>query len=62
MNNAGKKPVVVVGVGDFARIARYYLEHDSEHPVVAHALSAALLETNEFIGLPLVAFEELSQR
>jgi len=62
MTNAGKKPVVIVGTGDFARIARYYIEHDSKHPVVAHALSASLLDANEFLGLPLVAFEELPQR
>jgi sugar O-acyltransferase (sialic acid O-acetyltransferase NeuD family) len=53
------KRVVVVGTGDFARIARYYLEHDSPHPVVAHALSSALLDAREFLGLPLLAFEEL---
>jgi sugar O-acyltransferase (sialic acid O-acetyltransferase NeuD family) len=62
MRNAGEERVVVVGTGDFARIARYYLEHDSEYGVVAHALSASLLDANEFLGLPLVAFEELSQR
>lgn len=59
MIDTKKKPVVIVGTGDFARIARYYLEHDSEHPVVAHALSAALLDADEFRGLPLVAFEDL---
>jgi sugar O-acyltransferase (sialic acid O-acetyltransferase NeuD family) len=53
------KPVVIVGTGDFARVARYYLEHDSEHPVVAHSLSASLLEAKEFLALPLAAFEEL---
>ncbi len=56
---AKTKRVVVVGTGDFARIARFYLEHDSSHPVVAHALSAALLDAGQFLGLPLVAFEEL---
>lgn len=54
-----KKRVVVVGTGDFARIARYYLENDSDHPVIAHSLSASLLDAKEFLGLPLVAFEEL---
>jgi len=53
------KPVVVVGIGDFARIARYYIEHDSEHRVVAHALSASMRKEDEFNGLPLVDFEDL---
>jgi sugar O-acyltransferase (sialic acid O-acetyltransferase NeuD family) len=55
----GKKRVVVVGTGDFARIARYYLEHDSPHEVVAHSLSASLLDAGQFQGLPLVPFEAL---
>ena len=59
---ANTKRVVVVGTGDFARIARYYLEHDSQHPVVAHALSASLLDAGSFLGLPLVAFEELPSK
>lgn len=54
-----KKRVVVVGTGDFARIARFYLEHDSEYEVVAHSVSATLVDAGEFRGLPLVAFEEL---
>jgi sugar O-acyltransferase (sialic acid O-acetyltransferase NeuD family) len=53
------KPVVVIGIGDFGRIARYYLEHDSPHRVVAHAVSSALLDRTEFFGLPVVALDEL---
>jgi sugar O-acyltransferase (sialic acid O-acetyltransferase NeuD family) len=53
------RPVVVIGIGDFGRIARFYLEHDSKHPVVAHAVSAAFLDRTEFLGLPVVALEEL---
>jgi sugar O-acyltransferase (sialic acid O-acetyltransferase NeuD family) len=53
------KPVVIVGTADFARSARFYLEHDSEHPVVAHSLSASMLDAKEFNGLPVVAFEDL---
>src|SRR5688572_26816870 len=37
------KPVVIIGIGDFGRIARFYLEYDSPHRVVAHAVSAAML-------------------
>ncbi len=54
-----KNRVVVVGTGDFARIARYYLEHDSALSVVAHSVSNALLDAKDFRGLPLVAFEDL---
>lgn len=52
-------PVVVVGIGDFARIGRYYLENDGGRRVVAHALSSSLLDRDEFLGVPVVAFEDL---
>jgi sugar O-acyltransferase (sialic acid O-acetyltransferase NeuD family) len=53
------KPVVIVGIGDFGRIARFYLEHDSQHRVVAHAVSADLLDRTDFLGLPVVALDDL---
>jgi sugar O-acyltransferase (sialic acid O-acetyltransferase NeuD family) len=53
------KPVVVIGIGDFGRIARFYLEHDSQHRVVAHAVSAAMRDRDEFFGLPVIALDEL---
>lgn len=53
------KPVVVIGVGDFGRIARFYLEHDSAHRVVAHAVSADLRDADEFLGLPVHALDDL---
>jgi sugar O-acyltransferase (sialic acid O-acetyltransferase NeuD family) len=55
------KPVIVIGIGDFGRIARFYLEHDSEHRVVAHAVSSAILDRTEFLGLPVLPLEELPQ-
>lgn len=53
------KPVVIIGIGDFGRIARFYLEHDSKHRVVAHAVSAAMLDRSDFLGLPVVTLEDL---
>jgi sugar O-acyltransferase (sialic acid O-acetyltransferase NeuD family) len=53
------RPVVIIGIGDFGRIARFYLEHDAKHRVVAHAVSAALLDRDEFLGLPVVALDDL---
>ena len=53
------RPLVIIGIGDFGRIARFYLEQDSQHRVVAHAVSAGLREHDQFLGLPLVALEDL---
>lgn len=55
------KPVVVIGIGDFGRIARYYLEHDSQHRVAAHAVSSSVLDRSEFLGLPVVALDDLPE-
>jgi sugar O-acyltransferase (sialic acid O-acetyltransferase NeuD family) len=54
------RPVVVFGLGDFARLANYYFRHDSPHRVVAHTVTSAALTSREFMGLPVVPFEELS--
>lgn len=56
------RPVVVIGIGDFARLGRFYLEHDSDYRVVAHSLSAELLDgSSNFLGLPLVALDDLTK-
>ncbi len=35
--------VIIFGVQDFASLAHYYLEHDSEHEVVAFSVNAEYL-------------------
>lgn len=55
--------VVIFGVQDFASLAHYYLDTDSEHEVVAFSVSRDYLpETGTFEGLPVVAFEEAEGR
>jgi sugar O-acyltransferase (sialic acid O-acetyltransferase NeuD family) len=54
--------LVIFGVGDFGRIARYYLDADSPHEVVAFTASESQLEGDSFMGLPTVPFEEVETR
>jgi sugar O-acyltransferase (sialic acid O-acetyltransferase NeuD family) len=54
-----RRKVVVVGTGSFAQVVRFYLEHDSEHEVVAFSASRELIDGDEFDGLPVVAFEDV---
>lgn len=49
--------VVVFGTGRGADVAHRYLSADSEHEVVAFAVDEKYLDTSEFKGLPVVAFE-----
>jgi sugar O-acyltransferase (sialic acid O-acetyltransferase NeuD family) len=52
--------IIIFGVHDFAELAHYYLENDSEHKVVAFCVNQKYLpEKKIFKGLPIVAFEEV---
>jgi len=49
--------LVIFGAGDIARLAHYYFTHDSEHEVVAFTVDEEYRQGDEFLNLPLVAFE-----
>jgi sugar O-acyltransferase (sialic acid O-acetyltransferase NeuD family) len=52
--------VIIFGVQDFAQLADYYLRNDSEHEVVAFSVNEEYLpEGGEFLGKPVIAFEEI---
>jgi sugar O-acyltransferase (sialic acid O-acetyltransferase NeuD family) len=54
--------VIIFGVQDFAQLAKFYLQHDSEHEVAAFSVNEAYLpERKTFEGLPVVAFENVEQ-
>jgi sugar O-acyltransferase (sialic acid O-acetyltransferase NeuD family) len=54
------KPVVVFGVGDFARVAAHYLDVDSPHAVAAFTVHERYIpDGRSLCGRPVVAFEEL---
>jgi sugar O-acyltransferase (sialic acid O-acetyltransferase NeuD family) len=55
------KPVVVFGIGDFARIAHVYLTNDSVHDVAAFTVDEQYLARGELLGMPVVPFEELER-
>ena len=50
--------VIIFGIQDFAELAHYYLENDSEHEVVAFCVNEKYIpEVKNFKNLPIVAFE-----
>ena len=55
-------PVVIFGAGDIARLAHHYFTHDSEHEVVAFTVDREFRTADEFLGLPLVDFEDVRSR
>lgn len=55
-----KKPVIIFGNGKMAQLAHFYFTHDSEYEPVAFTVDAAYLGgEKQYLGLPLVAFEEV---
>lgn len=60
------KQLLILGLGDFARVARFYFEHDSDWEVVGFTATTDVLnqrdtEERDFGGLPVVAFEDLAK-
>jgi sugar O-acyltransferase (sialic acid O-acetyltransferase NeuD family) len=54
--------IIIFGIQDFAELAHYYLENDSEHEVVAFSVNEQYLPENRFFhGLPIVAFENIEK-
>ena len=54
--------IIIFGIQDFAELAHFYLENDSEHEVVAFSVNKQYLpENNFFCGLPVVAFETIEE-
>lgn len=54
--------VIIFGVQDFAQLARFYLQHDSPHEVVAFSVNEEYLpKERSFEGLPVVAFENVDK-
>ena len=54
--------VIIFGIQDFASLAHFYLDNDSEHEVVAFSVSRDYLpEAGEFENLPVVDFANIEQ-
>lgn len=54
--------VIVFGTRDLAQLAKYYLDTDSDHKVVAFTVDKKYLpDSEEFEGLPVVPFENLEE-
>lgn len=57
-----RKPLIIFGSGDIAQLAHYYFEIDSDFEVVAFTVDASYVKESEFCGLPVVAFEDITEK
>jgi sugar O-acyltransferase (sialic acid O-acetyltransferase NeuD family) len=53
--------VVIFGIGDFSSLAWYALTHDSDHEVAAFTADGEYIDKKSHHGLPVVAFEALTE-
>jgi len=54
--------IIIFGIRDFASLAHYYLEKDTEHEVVAFCVSKNYMTSEkEFKGLPIIPFEDIGK-
>ncbi len=53
--------VVVFGLNDFAQLAHFYLSMDSNYEVAAFTVSKDYLNTEQYLGLPVSAFETIEE-
>jgi sugar O-acyltransferase (sialic acid O-acetyltransferase NeuD family) len=60
--NEVPKKLVLFGTGQIAELAAFYFTHDSAYEVAAFTVDSAFIQANEFLGLPVVPFEEVSAK
>lgn len=54
-----REKLVIFGASVAARMAYYYFVHDSDYTVVAFTVDKDYLDQTEFLGLPVVPFEDI---
>jgi len=53
------KQAVIFGTGSLAEVIDFYLAHDSPYRIVAFTATEGFVGQSQFLGRPLVAFEEV---
>ena len=54
--------IVIFGTGDIAELADFYFTHDSSFNVAGFTVDADYVESDTFLGRPLVPFEQVTER
>lgn len=55
------KKLIIFGSGNFAQMAHYFFDCDSEYLPTAFTVDGAFLEQDSFRGLPVVPFEDIER-
>lgn len=54
--------VVIFGSAEIAELAKFYFENDSDYRIVAFVVDDAFVGADQYLGLPLVPFSEVTKR
>jgi|TARA_B110000305_G_scaffold235980_1_gene296554 sugar O-acyltransferase (sialic acid O-acetyltransferase NeuD family) len=57
-----QKKLLIFGLGQAAELALFYFNSDSEYSVEAFSVDEAYMNTHEFCGLPVIAFEDVENK
>lgn len=53
--------VIIFGTGDIGQLAYFYFNHDSPYEIAAFTADADFIMEKEFLGLPVIPFEEIER-
>lgn len=56
------KKLILFGKGSFAQIAKDYFNDDSNYEVVAFTLDNEFIDSDTYLGLPLIPFDEIEKK
>lgn len=54
-----EKKLIIFGAGQIAELAYHYFSSDSEYSIQAFSVDKEYIESDDFFGLPVIAFEEI---
>ena len=54
--------IVIFGTGQIAEVAEFYFTYDSDYNVVAFTVDSEFITEDQYLGRPIVPFEEVTQR
>lgn len=55
------KKLVIIGIGETARLSYEYFTFDSEYEIVAFSAHGNYIKTDKHFNLPIISFEDLNQ-
>ncbi len=57
-----KKRLIIFGAGEIAQLAHFYFDTDSDYEVVAFTIDGSYIQDPTFCGLPVIAFEDITNQ